>query len=63
MVPYWDSYFTSLGLAVSGRGATLRGMVENFASLIRRLGYIPNGTRSYYLGRSQPPYLAISCSY
>ena len=55
---YWDSYFTSLGLAISGRGKTLLGMVENFASLIRRLGYIPNGTRTYYLGRSQPPYFS-----
>jgi len=53
---YWDSYFTSLGLAVTGREATLRGMVDNFASLIRGLGYIPNGTRTYYLGRSQPPF-------
>ena len=55
---YWDSYFTCLGLAVSGRVEKLRGIVDNFAHLIRQYGYIPNGTRTYYLGRSQPPFFA-----
>jgi alpha,alpha-trehalase len=30
-------------------------MLENFASLIDRYGHVPNGNRSYYLSRSQPP--------
>ena len=33
-------------------------MVENFAGLIDRYGHIPNGSRSYYLSRSQPPFFA-----
>jgi alpha,alpha-trehalase len=33
-------------------------MLENFASLIRRYGHIPNGNRTYYLSRSQPPFFA-----
>jgi alpha,alpha-trehalase len=33
-------------------------MVKDFASLIDRYGFIPNGTRSYYLSRSQPPFFA-----
>jgi alpha,alpha-trehalase len=55
---YWDSYFTMLGLQTSGRHDLVAGMVENFASLIDRHGHIPNGTRTYYLSRSQPPFFA-----
>lgn len=56
---YWDSYFTMLGLAESGRGALVRAMTDNFASLIDRYGRVPNGTRTYYLSRSQPPMFAL----
>lgn len=52
---YWDSYFTMLGLAASGRAELVRGMVDNFAYLIDTYGHVPNGNRSYYLSRSQPP--------
>ena len=55
---YWDSYFTMLGLEESGRDDLARSMVENFASLIDRYGHIPNGNRTYYLSRSQPPFFA-----
>ncbi len=57
-VYYWDSYFTMLGLVESGRAETARSMLDNFASLVRRYGHVPNGNRTYYLSRSQPPYLA-----
>jgi len=53
---YWDSYFTMLGLLDSGRHAVVDGMVRNFAHLIDRHGHVPNGNRSYYLSRSQPPF-------
>jgi alpha,alpha-trehalase len=56
---YWDSYFTSLGLKVSGRIETVENMVRNFSHLIDTIGYIPNGNRTYYLGRSQPPFYAL----
>jgi alpha,alpha-trehalase len=55
---YWDSYFTMVGLQAGGRDDLVAEMVENFASLIDRYGHIPNGTRSYYLSRSQPPFFA-----
>ncbi len=55
---YWDSYFTMLGLQVSGRDDLVSDMVENFADLIDRYGHIPNGNRTYYLSRSQPPFFA-----
>ena len=56
---YWDSYFTMLGLAESGRHDLLRDMADNFAYLIDTYGHIPNGNRSYYLSRSQPPVFAL----
>ena len=53
---YWDSYFTMLGLAESGQGALVRGMLADFSFMLRRYGHIPNGNRRYYLSRSQPPF-------
>ncbi len=55
-VYYWDSYFTMLGLVASERTDLVRDMLDNFAYLIRTVGHIPNGNRTYYLGRSQPPF-------
>lgn len=56
---YWDSYFTLLGLTGQRHRPLVRGMVENFAYLIDSYGHVPNGTRSYYLGRSQPPVFSL----
>lgn len=56
---YWDSYFTMLGLEESGEVATIESMVDNFAYLIKAYGHVPNGNRSYYLSRSQPPFFAL----
>jgi len=57
-VYYWDSYFTMLGLVESGQHQRVRDMVANFAALIDRHGHMPNGARSYYLSRSQPPFFS-----
>ncbi len=57
-VYYWDSYFTMLGLVRSGRLDLVRDMLDNFAYLIARFGHVPNGNRTYYLSRSQPPFFA-----
>ena len=56
---YWDSYFTMLGLQVSGRVDLIENMVDNFAHLINQFGFIPNGNRTYFLGRSQPPFFSL----
>jgi alpha,alpha-trehalase len=56
---YWDSYFTMLGLKVSGKYDMLENMVNNFSYLIDTVGYIPNGNRSYFIGRSQPPFYSL----
>ena len=53
---YWDSYFTMLGLADSGRADLVTDMVRDFAYLIDTYGHVPNGARTYYLSRSQPPF-------
>jgi alpha,alpha-trehalase len=58
-VYYWDSYFTMLGLKESGMFGMIENMVNNFTHLINTIGFIPNGNRTYYLGRSQPPFYSL----
>nr|AGC92667.2 trehalase-like protein [Heliconius erato] len=55
---YWDSFWIIQGLFISDMVQTARGMIENLLYLVEKIGYIPNGSRVYYLGRSQPPLLA-----
>ena len=56
---YWDSYFTMLGLKVSGKRKLIEDMISNFSHLIDQIGYIPNGNRTYFIGRSQPPFFSL----
>jgi alpha,alpha-trehalase len=56
---YWDSYFTLEGLLASHKQELAKNMVDNFSFLIDSLGHIPNGTRNYYLSRSQPPFFSL----
>ncbi|CAO98094.1 alpha,alpha-trehalase [Erwinia tasmaniensis] len=58
-VYYWDSYFSMLGFAAAGRCDLMRSMADNFAWMIDKYGHIPNGNRTYYLSRSQPPVFAM----
>jgi alpha,alpha-trehalase len=53
----WDSYFISLGLLVDGQVQMAKGLVEHFIFEIKHYNKILNGSRSYYLARSQPPFL------
>lgn len=53
----WDSYMESLGLLVNDRVDLAKSMVLNFCFCIEHYGKILNATRSYYLSRSQPPFL------
>lgn len=55
---YWDSYFTMIGLVSDNRMEIAKDMLANFAHLIDSIGFIPNGTRDYYLTRSQPPFFS-----
>ncbi len=56
---YWDSYFTFLGLQTDKRFDLINDMVGNFAYLIDKYGFIPNGNRKYFLSRSQPPFFSF----
>jgi alpha,alpha-trehalase len=54
----WDSYFIILGLLESGHADLARDMVENFYFEIEHYGGLLNANRTYYLTRSQPPFLS-----
>ncbi|WP_440134282.1 alpha,alpha-trehalase TreA [Chitinophaga sancti] len=58
-VYYWDSYFTMLGLKEDGDTAQINNIINNFVWLLENHGSIPNGNRSYYLTRSQPPFFSL----
>ena len=53
----WDSYFEALGLLEDGRIDLAKAMVDNFVYQITHYGKILNANRTYYLTRSQPPFL------
>lgn len=52
---YWDSYFTMLGFAGDDT-SVIENMIKNFAHMINKYGHVPNGNRTYFLSRSQPPF-------
>jgi alpha,alpha-trehalase len=53
----WDSYFIVLGLIADHREELARGMVDNFFFEIEHYGAVLNANRTYFLTRSQPPFL------
>lgn len=57
---YWDSYWIIHGLLRTGGSFTeiARDQIENFLDNVAEFGFVPNGSRKYYLNRSQPPLLA-----
>ena len=56
---YWDSYWIVRGLLLCNMTSTARMVVENLAGMVEAYGFVPNGSRQYYLTRSQPPFLAL----
>lgn len=59
---YWDSYFTIEGLMEDEKTDMAKSMLDNFTFLIDSIGFIPNGNRAYYQGRSQPPFYSLIVS-
>lgn len=57
---YWDTYFTNKGLILTGNVEQAINNLENFVFLIEKYGYIPNGTRTPLLNRSQPPFFGLA---
>jgi alpha,alpha-trehalase len=54
---YWDSYFMVQGLLDEEHRELVMGILENLVTLFRRFKVIPNASRTYLTGRSQPPLL------
>jgi len=54
----WDSYFIVRGLLQAGRVELARGMVDNFFFEVENYGAMLNANRTYYLTRSQPPFMS-----
>ena len=53
----WDSYFTQVGLVRDDEMVLAKNMTDNFLYQIDHYGKILNANRTYYLSRSQPPFL------
>jgi alpha,alpha-trehalase len=53
----WDSFFIQVGLLRDGETDLAKDMADNFIYEIREYGKILNANRTYYLTRSQPPFL------
>jgi alpha,alpha-trehalase len=56
----WDSHFIALGLLEDGRVDLARSTLDDQIYEIRHYGRILNANRTYYLTRSQPPFLTSS---
>ena len=54
----WDSYFEGIGLIIDGRIDLAKAMVDNFIYQINHYGKILNANRTYYLTRTQPPFMS-----
>lgn len=54
---YWDSYFMVQGLLDADHKELVLGILEDLFSLFERCGIIPNASRTYFIQRSQPPFL------
>jgi alpha,alpha-trehalase len=54
---YWDSYFMVQGMLDGDHKELVMGILENLESLFKRYKVIPNASRTYLTGRSQPPFL------
>jgi len=55
---YWDSFFMVQGMLNKRENPELvQGVLEDLLSLLGRFKIIPNGSRTFLMGRSQPPFL------
>ncbi len=55
---YWDTYFTNAGLLAEGNIELAKNNADNMLYMVEKFGFMPNGNRTYYLNRSQPPFLS-----
>lgn len=53
----WDSYFIQVGLLKDNELELAKDMADNFLYQVKNYGKVLNANRTYYLNRSQPPFL------
>lgn len=56
---YWDTYFTNVGLILDGNVEQAKNNCEDMLYLVDKYGFMLNGNRTWFLDRSQPPYLSM----
>lgn len=54
---YWDSYFMVQGMLDEAHKELVMGILDDLVYSFKRLKIIPNASRTYLTGRSQPPFL------
>ena len=54
---YWDSYWIMEGLLASQMTLTVKNFIQNIIDIINKYNFMPNGQRTYFTTRSQPPFL------
>jgi alpha,alpha-trehalase len=54
---YWDSYFMVQGMLDEQHKELVMGILEDLVNIYKRFKIIPNASRLYFTGRSQPPFL------
>ncbi|NOZ61248.1 MAG: alpha,alpha-trehalase [Calditrichaeota bacterium] len=56
---YWDTFFINVGLLEQGQVSLARDNVDNLLFMVQKYGFVPNGNQTYFLNRSQPPFLLL----
>lgn len=56
---YWDTYFACRGLLLCGRQELVANNLRNFMHMLHTYGFIPNGSQTCFLNRSQPPFFGM----
>lgn len=56
---YWDTYFTNVGLLRQGFLDLAKSNVDNLLFEVEKYGFVPNGNRTFFLTRSQAPFLSL----
>lgn len=54
---YWDSYFMVQGMLDNDHKEMVSGILDDLMALFERFKVVPNASRTYLTGRSQPPFL------
>jgi len=55
---YWDSYFMTLGMMNAEHKDLVIGIIDNLIFMQNKYKIVPNASRTYLMGRSQPPFLS-----